>query len=34
MAEGDSMEEVVKTEVGEDTFMGDKNDLPFALLLE
>ena len=28
MAEGGSMEEVVKTEYGEGTFMGDKNDLP------
>ena len=33
MAEGGSMEEVIKTEVGEDTFMGDKNDQPFALVL-
>ena len=33
MAEGGSMEEVVKTGVGEDTFMDDKNDLLFALLL-
>ena len=27
------MEDVVKTEVGEDTSMGDKNDQPFPLLL-
>ena len=33
MAKSGSMEGVVKTEVGEHTFMGDKNDLPFALLL-
>ena len=33
MAERGSMEEVVKTEVGEDAFMGEKNNLPFALLL-
>ena len=33
MTEGGNMEEVVKTEVGEDAFMSDKNDLPFALLL-
>ena len=32
MKEGGSMEEVVKTEV-EVTFMGDENDLLFALLL-
>ena len=28
------MEDVVKTEMEEDTFMGDKNDLPFVLLLK
>ena len=33
MADSGNMEEVVKTEVGKDAFMGDKNDLPFALLL-
>ena len=33
MAEGGSMEEVIKTEVGEDTSMGDRNEQPFALLL-
>ena len=33
MAEGGSIEEVVKTELGEDTFMGDRNDLPFVMLL-
>ena len=33
MAEGGIMEVLVKTEVGEDTSMGDKNDQPFALLL-
>ena len=33
MAEGGVMEDVVKTEVGEDTSMGDENDQPFALLL-
>ena len=33
MTEGGSMEEMEKTEVGEDTFLGDRNDLLFALLL-
>ena len=33
MAEVGSIEEVAKTEVEEDTFMGDKKDLSFALLL-
>ena len=33
MTEGGSMEEEIKTAVGEDTFMSDKNDQPFALLL-
>ena len=33
MANGGIMEDVVKTEVGEDTSVGDKNDQPFALLL-
>ena len=33
MAEGAVMEDVVKTEVGEDTSMCDENDQPFALLL-
>ena len=33
MAEGGDMEEMVKTEMGEDAFMCDKNDLAFALLL-
>ena len=27
------MDEVIKTEVGEDTFVGDWNEQPFALLL-
>ena len=26
MAEGSNMDEVVKTEVGEDTFVGDQNE--------
>ena len=33
VAENGYMEEVVKTEVGEDTFVGDQNEQPFALLL-
>ena len=33
MAEGGSVDELIKTEVGEDTFMGDRNEQPFALLL-
>ena len=33
MAEDDVMEEVVKTEVGENTFAGDENSQPLALLL-
>ena len=33
MAENGNMEGVVKTEVGEDTFVGDWNEQPFALLL-
>ena len=33
MAEGGIMEDVVKTEVGEDTSMGDENDQLFTLLL-
>ena len=33
MAEGSGMDEVIKTEVGEDTFVGDWNEQPFALLL-
>ena len=33
MAEGSNMDEVIKTEVGEDTFVGDQNEQPFALLL-
>ena len=33
MAENGNMDEVVKTEVGEDTFVGDWNEQPFALLL-
>ena len=33
MAEGGIMEDVVKTGVGEDTSMCDKDDQPFALLL-
>ena len=33
MTEGGIMEDVVKTEVEEDTSMGDKDDQPFALLL-
>ena len=33
MAEGSDMDEVIKTEVGEETFVGDLNEQPFALLL-
>ena len=33
MVEGGIMEDVVKTEMGEDPSMGDKNDQPFALFL-
>ena len=33
MAEGGLMEDIVKTEVGEDTSMGDESGQPFALLL-
>ena len=33
MAKGRNMDEVIKAEVGEDTFMGDQNEQPFALLL-
>ena len=33
MVENGNMEELVKTEVGEDTYMGDENEQPFALLL-
>ena len=33
MAEDGNMEEVVKTEVGEDTFVGVQNEQPFALFL-
>ena len=33
MTESGVMEDVVKTEVGEDTSLGDENDQPFALLL-
>ena len=33
MAEGSDMDEVIKTEEGEDTFLGDQNVQPFALLL-
>ena len=33
MAENGNMDEVVKTEVGEDTFVGDWNEQPLALLL-
>ena len=33
MAENGNMEEVVKTEVGENTFVGNQNEQPFALLL-
>ena len=33
MAENGNMDEVVKTKVGEDTFVGDQNEQPFALLL-
>ena len=34
MTEGSIMEDVVKTEVGGDIFMGDKDDQPFDLLLK
>ena len=33
MAEGDITEDVVKTEVGEETSMGDESGQPFVLLL-
>ena len=33
MAEGSNMDEVIKTKVGEDTFVGDQSEQPFALLL-
>ena len=33
MVDSGIMEDVVKTEVGEDTSVGEKNDQPFALLL-
>ena len=33
MAENGNMDEVVKTKVGEDTFVEDQNEQPFALLL-
>ena len=33
MAEGSDMDEVIKTKVGEDTFVGDWNEQPFSLLL-
>ena len=33
MAEDEVMEDVVKTEVGEDTSLGDENSQPLALLL-
>ena len=33
MAEDDVMEDMVKTEVGEDTSLGDENSQPLALLL-
>ena len=33
MAEDDVMEDVVKTEAGEDTSLGDENSQPLALLL-
>ena len=33
MAEGSDMNEVIMTEEGDDTFMGDQNEQPFILLL-
>ena len=33
MAEGSDMDEVIKTKVEEDTFVGDQNEQPFASLL-
>ena len=33
MVENGNMDQVVKTEVGEDTFVGDQNEQQFALLL-
>ena len=33
MAENGQMDDVIKTEVGEDTFVGDWNEQQFALLL-
>ena len=33
MAKGSDMNEVMKTEMGGDTFMGDQNEQPFVLLL-
>ena len=33
MAEGGSLDEMIKTEVGDNTFMGDRNEQLFALLL-
>ena len=33
MAEGSDMDEVIKTEEGEHTFVGDQNVQPFASLL-
>ena len=33
MAEGSNMDEVIKTQLGEDTFVGDQNEQPFSLLL-
>ena len=33
MPENGNMDEVVKTEVGEVTFVGDQNEQPFVLLL-
>ena len=34
MAEGGSMEDVVKPEVGEDTFRGNKNDPAICFVIE
>ena len=34
MAKGSDMNEVIKTEEGGDTFLGDQNEQPFVLLLK